>query len=65
VQSGGNEHAANYNSNGSYDVGLWQINDGSLARGGVTIMLLSGGADAKPCAQGTSEAQWFAPYAFS
>mmetsp|Transcript_26516 Transcript_26516/g.23493 ORF Transcript_26516/g.23493 Transcript_26516/m.23493 type:complete len:138 (-) Transcript_26516:135-548(-) len=26
-ESGGNAHAANHNSNGSYDVGLWQIND--------------------------------------
>ena len=25
-ESGGNAHAANHNSNGSYDVGLWQIN---------------------------------------
>eukprot|EP00484_Ammonia_sp_Unknown_P007138 CAMPEP_0197055522 /NCGR_PEP_ID=MMETSP1384-20130603/67272_1 /TAXON_ID=29189 /ORGANISM="Ammonia sp." /LENGTH=153 /DNA_ID=CAMNT_0042489133 /DNA_START=85 /DNA_END=543 /DNA_ORIENTATION=- len=25
-ESGGNEHAANENSNGSFDVGLWQIN---------------------------------------
>lgn len=26
-ESGGNAHALNYNSNGSTDVGLWQIND--------------------------------------
>jgi Lysozyme like domain len=26
-ESDGNAHALNYNSNGSYDVGLWQIND--------------------------------------
>ena len=26
-ESGGNANAINYNSNGSYDVGLWQIND--------------------------------------
>ena len=27
AESGGNANAANENSNGSYDVGLWQIND--------------------------------------
>jgi len=27
AESGGNAHAANQNSGGSYDVGLWQIND--------------------------------------
>jgi hypothetical protein len=26
-ESGGNGHAVNQNSGGSYDVGLWQIND--------------------------------------
>ena len=26
-ESGGNTNAANHNSNGSYDVGLWQINN--------------------------------------
>ena len=26
-ESGGNAHALNYNANGSYDVGLWQINN--------------------------------------
>lgn len=25
-ESGGNAHAMNYNSNGTFDVGLWQIN---------------------------------------
>ena len=25
-ESGGNANALNYNTNGSYDVGLWQIN---------------------------------------
>ena len=29
-ESGGNGHAINYNSNKSYDVGLWQINDVSV-----------------------------------
>lgn len=27
LESGGDANAANYNSNGSFDVGLWQIND--------------------------------------
>ena len=26
-ESGGNANAENYNTNGSYDVGLWQINN--------------------------------------
>ena len=26
-ESGGNGNAANYNTNGSFDVGLWQINN--------------------------------------
>lgn len=29
LESGGNAHAANENSNGSFDVGLWQINSGN------------------------------------
>ena len=27
AESGGNAHAVNQNTGGSYDVGLWQIND--------------------------------------
>ena len=30
-ESGGNGHALNYNTNKSWDVGLWQINDVSVS----------------------------------
>jgi len=32
-ESGGNAHAENHNSNGSYDIGLWQINDSNWGSG--------------------------------
>jgi len=31
AESGGNANAANENSGGSYDIGLWQINSGNWA----------------------------------
>eukprot|EP01125_Pyxidicula_operculata_P015599 TRINITY_DN531_c0_g1_i1.p1 TRINITY_DN531_c0_g1~~TRINITY_DN531_c0_g1_i1.p1 ORF type:complete len:142 (-),score=16.35 TRINITY_DN531_c0_g1_i1:418-843(-) len=33
AESGGNANAENYNSNGSYDIGLWQINDSNWGSG--------------------------------
>jgi hypothetical protein len=32
AESGANAHAANQNTDGSYDVGLWQINDFNWVR---------------------------------